>query len=91
MQQLGHFVHTTTAQVHCRVFEDNSGAIEIASIEKYRPRTKHINQRYHFFCSYIGKHLSVFPIHTANQMADMFTKPLSETLFSKHRFALQGW
>ncbi len=29
-------------QVHCHVFEDNSGALEMANNPKYRPQTKHI-------------------------------------------------
>ena len=91
MKRLGYKVHATTAQVHCRVFQDNSGAVEIANNPKYRPRTKHINQRYHFFRSYVGKQISVHPIATEDQVADIFTKPLAEVLFVKHRFALQGW
>ena len=43
----------TTGKVHCRVFEDNSGALEIAKVHKYRPRTKHLNCRLHHFRSYI--------------------------------------
>ena len=39
------------AQVHCKVMEDNSGAVEIAKEKKYRPRTKHINCRSHHFRS----------------------------------------
>ena len=31
-------------KIHCTIFEDNSGAIEIATVPKMRPRTKHINQ-----------------------------------------------
>jgi hypothetical protein len=38
--------------VHCKVFEDNSGAIEIATVHKFRPRTNHINAQYHHFCYY---------------------------------------
>jgi hypothetical protein len=30
-------------KVHCKVFEDNAGAIEIANVPKMRPRTKHLN------------------------------------------------
>ena len=91
MKELGFAIHTTSAKVHCRVFQDNSGALEIANIPKYRPRTKHINQRFHFFRSYVGKHLSVHPIDTEDQVADVFTKPLADALFKRHRFALQGW
>lgn len=36
-------------QLKCKVFEDNSGALEIATVHKTRPRTKHMNVRYHHF------------------------------------------
>ena len=36
-------------KVHCTVFEDNSGALELARLPKIRPRTKHITQSYHHF------------------------------------------
>ena len=91
MQQLGFVVHATSAKVHCKVFQDNSGAIEIANNPKYRPRTKHINQRYHFFRSHIGQHITVLPIDSEDQVADSFTKPLSPAVFFKHRLDLQGW
>jgi len=29
--------------VYCKVFEDNSGALELARLPKLSPRTKHIN------------------------------------------------
>ena len=38
---------------HLRVYEDNSGAIEMATNHKYRPRTKHLNNRIHHFRQYI--------------------------------------
>ena len=33
----------TEPHVYCKVFEDNSGALELARLPKLRPRTKHIN------------------------------------------------
>ena len=90
MKSLGFKVHAIKADVHCKVFQDNSGAIEIANNPKYRPRTKHINQRYHFFRSHIGKHLTVLPIATEDQISDTFTKPLPLALFLKHRYSIQG-
>jgi hypothetical protein len=41
-------IRTLKAKVDCKVFEDNSGALEIAMTHKFRPRTKHINVKYHF-------------------------------------------
>ena len=34
----------TIPQIHCKTFEDNSGALELARTPKMRPCTKHINQ-----------------------------------------------
>jgi len=38
-----------TPVVHCKAFEDNSGALELSLVPKMRPRTKHINNVYHHF------------------------------------------
>jgi len=79
-------------KVHCKVFEDNSGALEIASVHKYRPRTKHLCTKLHHFRSYVtGKQITILPIDTTAQPSDIFTKPLSEDLFVKHRKFLLGW
>jgi hypothetical protein len=37
MKGKGFPIHTPQARVHCHVFEDNSGALEMAKIHKYRP------------------------------------------------------
>ena len=47
--QLNKNIPSHVAQVHCRVFEDNSGALEIARTPKFRPRTKHLNNKLHHF------------------------------------------
>jgi hypothetical protein len=39
-------------EVHCKVFEGNSGAVEVTTSAKHpkmRPRTKHINNKSHHF------------------------------------------
>ena len=78
--------------IHCKIFEDNSGAIEIAKVPKMRPRTKHINVKYHHFRDYVEQEdISIFYIPTGEQPADMLTKPLNETLLEKHRFVVMGW
>ena len=82
----------TKPGIHCEVFEDNSGAIEIAKVPKMRPRTKHINVKYHHFREYIEREdISIHYINTEDQPADMMTKPLNETLLSKHRYTVMGW
>ena len=44
---------STQPTVHCRVFEDNSGALEIAKVPKMCPCTKHINIKFHHFWDYV--------------------------------------
>ena len=79
------------AKILCKVFEDNSGAIELANVPKMRPRTKHINLVYHHFRSHVKTHsnpegdVTIQHIDTHDQIADMLTKPLPAPLFEKHR------
>jgi hypothetical protein len=87
MQEYGFRVHPTMTKVHCRVFEDNSGALEMAKIHKSRPRTKHINAKLHHFRSYVGKYISIHNIGTHDQPADILTKQLPYDVFVKHRYA----
>ena len=78
--------------IHCRLFEDNSGAIEIAKVPKMHPQTKHLNIKYHHFCSFVQDgSVSVHHVGTEDQIADIFTKPLNMELFQQHRKALLGW
>jgi hypothetical protein len=92
MKERGIKVSSEGAKVHCEVFEDNSGAIEIARHHKYRPRTKHLNNRLWHFRSYVDRGIiSIHPIPTAEQPADILTKPLAEPEFKKHRKRIYGW
>ncbi len=83
--------------VRCKAFEDNSGALELARLPKMRPRTKHINVKYHHFREWVkttagGKGMiEIFPIDTLEQPADLLTKPLDLASFLKHRFTIMGW
>ena len=79
-------------KVHCKVFEDNSGAIEIAKENKNRPRTKYLNCRLHHFRTYVDNgEISKHKIGTYYQPADILTKPLNEDDFTRHRMRMMGW
>ena len=80
------------SEVHCKVFKDNSGALEIASVHKWRPRTKHIATKLHHFRSYIArKEILIHPIDMKEQPTDILTKPLAVELFIKFRKMIIGW
>ena len=93
MEKKGIQVSSNKAKVRCRVFEDNTGALEIAKEKKYRPRTKHMNIRLHHFRYYVDelKEITIHKIDTKNQLADLLTKPLCEEDFVRLRLALMGW
>jgi hypothetical protein len=76
----------------CQVFEDNSGALELASNDKFRPQTKHINIQYHHFRSFVNDgSIKIKAINTTKQPADMLTKPISAALLQTHRQRIMGW
>ena len=85
-------VTSSRARFHCKVFEDNNGALEIAKVHKYRPRTKHLNVRLHHFRSYINDgQITVHAIATTEQLADYLTKPLNAHTLKYLRRKVMGW
>jgi hypothetical protein len=75
----------TEPHMYCKVFEDNSGALELARLPKLRPRTKHINVCYHHFRKHVRKGLiKIFPIDTKDQIADTLTKALAQNDLQQH-------
>ena len=92
MKAHGFPIKCSQANIHRRVFEDNSGAIQMAKVHKYRPRTKHLNVRSYHFRDYVERQeVSIHAINTKDQPADYLTKALSEDLLTRHRFTVQGW
>ena len=95
MKEMKHFklgITQTKPSIHCKVFEDNSGALEMARIHKYRPRTKHLNIKYHHFRDYVERdEISVHKIDTKDQLADYLTKPVSQEILEHLRPKVMGW
>ena len=92
VRQKGITVDANPCKIHCKIFEDNEGAIEIAKVPKMRPRTKHLNIKYHHFREEVRKgNVSIYHVRTEDQMADMLTKPLEEATFETHRRKMMGW
>ena len=81
-----------TPSVRCTAFEDNEGAISLAKTPKLRPRTKHINNKYHHFRGHVasGK-VDVQHIPTTEQIADILTKPLPVEQFLYLRDQILGY
>ena len=83
----------TTGEIKSTVFEDNNGALSIATAKRVNPRTKHIATVYHWFWDKTGEGtgIELKKIDTAEQLADIFTKPLDKETFGIIRKLLCGW
>jgi hypothetical protein len=92
MKTKGFPIQGTTPRVSCKVFEDNSGALEMAQVHKYRPCTKHLNVKLHHFRDYVTrKEITIHKIDTKDQLADYLTKPVTIDILLKLRKIVMGW
>jgi hypothetical protein len=85
---------STSSKIHCKVFEDNNGALEIARVPKMRPRTKHINCKYYHFMEYTDKpdaNITLHRIDSEENPADTLTKPNEVSKLKKHQKFIWGW
>ena len=51
----GFITQAPKAKMNCKVYEDNSGALEMAREYKYHPRTKFLNIKLHHFRDYVER------------------------------------
>ena len=86
------FIEEKIPSVRCTVFEDNTSCISVATAPSMTSRTKHIALKYHHFRSFVKNGtIKILPIGTAEQTADILTKPLSGDLFLYLRKKMMGW
>ena len=68
---------------------DNKSAEALASNPKYHTRTKHIELDLHFIREHVAKkELTIQHVSISDQLADIFTKPLSLDHFAYMRSKL---
>jgi hypothetical protein len=80
------------ATIKCTAFEDNQGALILATSPRMTPRSKHIAVKYHFFRSHVDDgSIRVERVTTTDQIADIFTKGLPPEKFVYLRNKLMGW
>ena len=78
--------------IHCKTLEDNSGALQLARLPKMRPRTKHINVKYHHFREAVAKgRITLQHVASKDQLGDALTKNLPRDLFLTLRKKYLGW
>jgi hypothetical protein len=76
----------------CRVFEDNSAALLLATSHRITSRTRHYLVSYHWFWQEFKKgNVELLPCETKMQDADYFTKASVRFVFETNRMRIQGW
>ena len=91
-QQLKWTVTDAVPQIHCKVMEDNSGALEMARLPKMRPRTKHLCVKLHHFRDRVkAGSISIHKVPTRFQLADIATKGQPELLYVSQRESILQW
>lgn len=74
------FADPNTIVVNC----DSKSAIDLCKTSTYRPRSKHIDIKFHFIRDLVFNHeLTVQHVPTDSMVADIFTKALSSAKHSK--------
>ena len=73
------------------VYDDNDGAIVVATIPMMTHTSKHIAVKYHWFRQHIGKEFVIRNIKPENQKVDIFTKGLQGEIFINIRKFICGW
>jgi len=70
---------------------DNSGAVELTKRRESAVRSRHIERRYLKIREWVAEgHIVAKYKPTADNRADMFTKPLPSDVFYRHRAELMG-
>jgi len=91
-RRIGWTVTDTPPAVHCKVMEDNVGALEMARLPKMRPRTKHLCVKLHHFRDHVKRRLiTIHKVPTEFQLADIATKPQPAPLFESQRESILQW
>lgn len=64
---------------------DNQGALKLAKNPVFHAKTKHIEGKHHYISEHVLEGgIQLQHIHTNDNPADMFTKPLQKIKFERH-------
>ena len=73
------------------IYEDNNGAMVVATSPRMTPSSENISVKYHWFRQHVGKEFVIRKIESENQKADIFTKVLQGQIFVRIRKLICGW
>ena len=85
-------VDMTNVVVYSTAFEDNNGALILATTKKMTLQSKHTAIKYHHFKQAVyNSFVKIVKVNSEKQLADIFTKGLGTIKFQANRLLLCGW
>ena len=82
-------IHISKPDFVCKFHEDNQSCIKMSTGINFSPKTKNIALKYHHLISHVKSgHVVIYYRPTEEQLADLFTKPLSNEAFLTLRYML---
>jgi hypothetical protein len=89
LKRIAHFLGTAGSSEPIPLRVDNQAALFMVSNSAEQSRVKHIDISHHFIRDLVARHLvRVTYVHTADNVADIFTKPLAGDKFFQFRHML---
>ena len=83
---------TIRATIHARVFEDNAGALLLATNHRITSRTKYFLCKWHHFWSHVNSGaIEILKVDTTKNRSDWMTKGLVREVFERIRKLNLGW
>lgn len=73
-----------------KIYEDNSGAVQIAKLGNFSKNSKFIEVEFHFVNeNYVRGYIDIIKVKSEDNIADIFTKALPKAKFDKFRYLLK--
>lgn len=82
----------TSCRTFSKVFEDNSGALQMAKIPRITLRNRHFSIKYHFYREMVKNgDIQVVKVDSEFNKSDCLTKGLGFEAFPRIRKLIMGW
>ena len=92
LKRAGFSIESTMPKVICKVFNENSGALEMAIFHNHRSRTKHRNVKLRHFRESVNRsEVTILTIGSLYQAYDYLTNVFNQNTLGRHHFTVQGW
>jgi hypothetical protein len=83
---------TLKSSISCAVFEDNNGALALATNQRITACTEYFHVKWHHFWNAVTTgDIQVVKVSTKDQLADYLTKGLPREVLEYIRNLVQGW